>query len=60
MPDIFTDRLTLTLMTPMKKLKDITLIHSQDRYYRQFFIRKMNEATADQRAFFASWLKKEF
>jgi predicted metalloprotease with PDZ domain len=54
------DRLAVTLMTPMKKLKDITLVHSQERYYKQYFVRKMNEATADQRDFFKSWLKLDF
>ena len=54
------DRLTLTVMTPMKKLKDITLVHSQERYYPQYFIRKMDEATNDQKAFFKSWVKQDF
>jgi len=54
------DRLTVTLMSPMKKLKDITLVHSQERYYKQYFVRKMNEATTDQRDFFKSWTKLDF
>jgi predicted metalloprotease with PDZ domain len=54
------ENIVLSVMTPMHKLKDITLVPAQQSYYAQYFIRKMTDATLDQQEFFKAWIGQEF
>lgn len=54
------EKIVFTLLTPMKKLKDIALVPAQHSYYPRYRIRKMSEVTIDQKEFFKAWLKCEF
>lgn len=54
------EKVILTILTPMKALKDIPLSPSSEEYYQKFSIRKKDNATMENRKFFKAWLKQEF
>jgi predicted metalloprotease with PDZ domain len=54
------EKIVITILTPMKKLRDIPLVPSQHSYYPVYRIRKMKETTEDQKEFFRIWLQRDF
>ena len=54
------EKIVLTLLTPMKMLKDITLSPGRENYFSKYSIVKKINASKDQRDFFRAWLKHEF
>jgi predicted metalloprotease with PDZ domain len=54
------EKIVVTLLTSMKKLKDIALVPSQNPYFNRYKIRKLVNANSDQKEFFRSWLNAEF
>lgn len=51
-------RSVLTVINPMKKLRDITLESDDKEYFYSYSISRSEFATAEQKAFFRQWLKK--
>ncbi len=54
------ERLILTVLTPMKRLKDIAIEGDSKEYYPKYAIVKNINADQDQQRFFKSWLGKDF
>ena len=54
------ERLILTVLTPMKRLKDIAIEGDSKEYYPKYAIIKNINADQDQQRFFKSWLGKDF
>lgn len=54
------ERIILTLLTPMKRLKDIAIESDAKEYYLKYSIIKNNNADQEQQRFFKSWLDKDF
>jgi predicted metalloprotease with PDZ domain len=53
-------KIILTVLTPMKVLKDIALSPSALNYYPRYSIVKNMEADAESKAFFQGWLNRNF
>jgi predicted metalloprotease with PDZ domain len=53
-------KIVLTLITPMKMLKDVTLTPSYTGYYSRYSISRKPTADAGARQLFKSWLNHEF
>ncbi|MBL0103543.1 MAG: M61 family metallopeptidase [Bacteroidetes bacterium] len=54
------ERIVITVLTPMKKLKDIAIAPDGKEYYPRYALTKMEKATPDQQRFFKSWLGVDF
>ena len=54
------EKLILTVLTPMKRLKDIAIEGDSKEYYPKYAIIKNINADQDQQRFFKSWLGKDF
>jgi predicted metalloprotease with PDZ domain len=52
-------KIVLTVMTPMKKLKDITIESGDKEFYQRYSIIKNKHATTEQKAFFKKWLGQD-
>jgi predicted metalloprotease with PDZ domain len=53
-------KLVLTIISPMKMLKDIPLTPSKSEFYYKYSIAISKNANKEHREFFRSWLKQEF
>lgn len=53
-------KIVITILTPMKMLKDIAMSPSGTDYYSRYFISKKENPTREQREFFKSWLNHDF
>jgi predicted metalloprotease with PDZ domain len=54
------EKIVLTLISPMKNLKDVTLTPSKIDFYSKYSIVKKENADTSSREFFKSWLNHEF
>ena len=54
------ERIVITVLTPMKVLKDITLAPGNEKYFPKYSIRKMKNPDRQRMDFFTSWLNQEF
>ena len=54
------EKIVLTILTPMKMLKDIALSPSSEEFFQRYSIAKKINANKEERDFFSAWLKKEF
>ena len=54
------EKVVLTLISPMKLLKDITLTPSKIDFYSKYSIARNENADASSRQFFKEWLNQEF
>ena len=53
-------KIVLTILTPMKALKDIALSPSNEEFFPKFTIHKKTNAAREDKEFFRAWLKQEF
>ncbi len=54
------ETIVITVLTPMKRLKDIAIEGNSEEYYPKYSIVKNINADQEQQRFFKSWLGKEF
>ena len=54
------EKIVLTILTPMKTLKDIAITPTNENFYPKYSISKNPNATKEDKEFFLSWLKREF
>ena len=54
------EKIILTVLTPMKALKDIALAPSNQEFFQRFTIGKKSNASKENKDFFRAWLKQEF
>ncbi len=54
------EKIILTVLTPMKALKDIALTPSNQEFFQRFTIGKKSNASKENKDFFRAWLKQEF
>ncbi len=54
------EKIALTTISPMKKLKDRLLIPGKTDYFPVYSIRKQEKADPDEQRFFKSWLNQDF
>ena len=54
------ETIVITVLTPMKRLKDIAIEGNSEEYYPKYSIIKNINADQEQQRFFKSWLGKEF
>lgn len=53
-------KVVLTVLTPMKKLKDILLVRGEEEFYPEYSVSVAPDATSSQQEFFKAWLKQEY
>jgi predicted metalloprotease with PDZ domain len=51
------EKIVLSVMTPMKMLKDIAMTPSKKDFFSRYSIVKKNDPTKENRKFFSAWLK---
>lgn len=51
-------KIVVTVINPMRRLRDVTLESSGKEYYHQYSITRSEFATAEQKNFFRQWLRK--
>ncbi len=54
------EKIVLTILTPMKMLKDITLTPSKIDFYSRYSISRKENADVASKMFFKAWLNQEF
>ncbi len=53
-------KIVLTILTPMKMLKDIAVAPSQKQFFAKYAIVKSSNPSAEKKEFYNTWLKQEF
>lgn len=53
-------KVVLTIINPMKKLRDVVLERNNKEYYPIYTLARKNKATLDEQRAFKAWLKQDF
>ncbi len=53
-------KIVLTIINPMKKLRDVVLVRNNKEYYPIYKIAKIKNPSPDQQRAFKAWLKQDF